>query len=221
MTPCLDKRRQPAAFLTSIQKALLLVAGALLAAGVSRAADLSAWDGSYDASTGTRFIPVELWTGSAWDGVRELRMKPADLQFGKQGEKNITGPTAWTRPGATETIQVYRRINRGKKELFTLSSRGDGLGRVFDSRYGRACVDEIKFPLGLWREGETREFNVSCNDGKLQRKMTLTIEKLDFVHDRIPHSLQYHWIVDGGKGRETNMHYIYSPGRGLVSLDEE
>ena len=25
--------------------------------------------------------------------------------------------------------------------------------------------------------------------------------------------------VDGGKGRDTDMHYIYSPGRGLVSVE--
>ncbi len=186
-----------------------------------RAADMSKWAASYDAAMHTRFIPVELWTGGEWDGSRELRLTLANLYFGRRGEKRITGPVAWTRPGTGETIQVYERNNRGKKQLFALSSRGDGLGRVYDSRYGRDCVDEVKFPLGTWREREVRVFDVACNDGKLRRRIEVTIEKLEFEHDGIPHSLQFHWVVDGGKARGTNMHYIYSPGKGLVTLDED
>lgn len=198
-----------------------VVAGTVFAVGAADAADPSKWAASYDPATKTRFIPVELWTGGEWDGVRELRMTRANLSFGKRGEKRITGPMAWTRPGSGEAMQVYERNNRGKKQLFALSSRGDGLGRVFDSRYERDCVDEVKFPLGLWKEGETRVFEVSCNNGKMRRKIELTIETMDFVHEGVPHSLQFHWVVDGGKGRGTNMHYIYSPGRGLASLDED
>ena len=204
----------PRAKLFILRGASLLVIGASFAAGIASAAEMS-------DPAGARFIPVELWTGAAWDGVHELRMKRADLRFGKYGEKNISGPIAWTRPGAAGPIQVYVRMNRGKKQLFTLSSRGDGLGRVFDSRYRRDCVDEVKFPLGWWKDGETREYDISCNGETLRRKIKLTIEKLDFTYDGVPHSLQYHWVVDGGKAPETNMHYIYSPGRGLASLNEE
>lgn len=198
-----------------------VMTGTLLAVGAANAADLSKWAATYDPTTKTRFIPIELWTGGEWDGTRELRMTPANLSFGKRGEKRITGPVAWTRPGTAEAMQVYERNNKGKKQLFALSSRGDGLGRVFDSRYERDCVDEVKFPLGLWKDGETRVFDVSCNNGKLRRKIELTIEKIDFAYDGVPHSLQFHWVVDGGKGRGTDMHYIYSPGRGLASLDDD
>lgn len=184
-------------------------------------ADLSKWAASYDPGTKTRFIPVELWTGGEWDGGRELKMTPANLSFGKHAEKSVSGPIPWKRPGSGETLQVYERNNKGKTQLFTLSSRGDGLGRVFDSRYGRDCVDEVKFPLGIWKENETRTFQVSCNNGALRRTIILTIEKLDFNHDGVPHSLQFHWVVDGGKKRGTDMRYIYSPGRGLVSADED
>lgn len=189
--------------------------------GTSYAADFTKWAASYDPTTKSRFIPIELWTGGEWDGSRELRMTPADLSFGKRGEKSIRGPVAWKRPDHGETIHVYERNNKGKKQLFGLSSRGDGLGRVFDSRYARNCIDEVKFPLGHWKENETRMFDVSCNNGALRRKIKLTIEKINFEHDGVPHSLQFHWIVDGGKGRGTDMHYIYSPGRGLASLDED
>lgn len=181
-------------------------------------ADLSKWAASYDPVTNTRFIPIELWTGGKWDGTRELKMTPANLSFGRYLEKSIIGPVAWTRPSTGEVIQVYERKNKSKKQLFTLSSRGDGLGRVFDSRYGRDCVDEVKFPLGLWREGETRVFDVACNNGKLLRKIVLTIERLNFDYSGVPHSLQFHWVVQDGKGRGADEHYTYSPGRGLVSL---
>lgn len=202
-----------------LQLGVLLVMLAFV--GVSYAADLSKWAASYDPTTKMRFIPVELWTGGQWDGSRELRMTPANLSFGERGEKSIGGPVAWKRPSNGEVMQVYERNNKGKKQLFALSSRGDGLGRVFDSRYERDCVDEVKFPLGIWKENETRAFDVSCNNGTLRRKIELTIEKLDFNYDGVPHSLQFHWVVDGGKGRGTDMHYIYSPERGLVSLDGE
>jgi hypothetical protein len=189
--------------------------------GTANAAESSPWAASHDAATKTRFIPIELWTGASWDGNRELRMTPANLSFGKRGEKRIVGPVAWKRPGTGETIEVYERDNRGKKQLFALSSRRDGLGRVFDSRYARDCVDEVKFPLGLWKEGETRVFDVSCNDGRLRRRIELTIEKLDFSYEGVPHSLQFHWVVDGGRARGTDMRYVYSPGRGLASVDED
>jgi len=80
-------------------------------------------------------------------------------------------------------------------------------------------LDEVKFPLGLWSDGETRVFDVQCNGGKLQRSIVLTIEKLDFSYGGAPHSLQFHWVVDGGKDVATDMRYIYSPGRGLVSVE--
>jgi hypothetical protein len=197
------------------------VTGTLLAAGAASAADLAKWTASYDRTTRTRFVPIELWTGGTWNGTRVLRMTPASLSFGRHGEKRITGPLPWRRPGTNEVMQVYERDNGGKKQLFALSSRGDGLGRVFDSRYKRDCVDEVKFPLGLWKDGETRVFDVSCNNGKLRRKIKLTIEKIDFVYKGVPHSLRFHWVVDGGTGHGTDMHYTYSPGRGLASLDDD
>jgi hypothetical protein len=200
---------------------VVLVLAVFLVSGAAGAADWSKWAAAYDATAGTRYIPLELWTGGEWDGNRDLRLTSANLGFGKRNEKRITGPVAWSRPGTGEQLQVYERNNRGKKQLFALSSRRDGLGRVYDSRYDRNCVDEVKFPLGLWKEGEEREFQVSCSDGKMRRKIVLTIEKLDFEYEGVPHSLQFHWVVDGGKGRGTDMHYIYSPGRGLATLDED
>jgi hypothetical protein len=189
---------------------LLLVAlcGAAAVAG-------DAWDTAYDKAAGTRFIPVELWTGGSWDGGREIRSIAAEFAFGDRGQKSLSGPMDYVRPSTGEHLQVYERLNGGKRQLFALTSRGDGIGRVFDSRYPRDCIDEIKFPLGIWREGERRNYRLSCDGGR-SRALEVTIEKLDFTFGGVPHSLQFHWVMDAGRGRGTDMHYVYSPGRGLV-----
>jgi len=204
--------------LRAISLALALLA---TASSSPMGAELKPWDASFDSATGKRFLPIELWTGGDWDGLHLLRMTPAKLYFGKRNEKSIVGPIQWIRPSSGESLQVYERQNKGKKQLFALSSRGDGLGRVYDSRYGRDCKDEVKFPLGYWSDGETRTFDVSCNDGNLIRKITLTITKIDFVYEGVPHSLEFHWLVGDGKEPGTDMHYTYSPGKGLVSLDAD
>ena len=179
------------------------------------------WAESYDAATKTRFIPVELWTGADWDGTKVIKAGKADLTFGKRGEKSITGPEPYVRPGTNEQILVYRRENRGREgvkvQLFTISSNRDGIGRVYDSRYDRNCADEVKFPLGLWQQGETREYKLHC--GPRTRTIRITIEDIDYVNAGEPHSLRYRWILEGG-GRGSDNSYIYSPGKGNVEVVE-
>lgn len=180
-------------------------------AGAARAEDWSAWQRAYDPATRTRFIPVELWTGAAWDGTRELRMAPAALTFGRRGEKAIRGPL--TRGG----IEVYERQNEGKLQRFALRADRTGLGRVYDSRArDLGCREEVKFPLGLWKQGEVREYELTCVRGN--EFLKVTIEEIDFVHNGVPHSLRFHWLFRGGRGRGTDMHYVYSPLRGLVDV---
>jgi len=180
------------------------------------AADMTAWDAAYDAANGTRFIPVELWTGAAWDGERVLKMTPAELSFG--GQKRIKGPFDYTPPNASAPIPVYERINKTKRQLFTLILRDDqiqGMGRVYDNRYDRFCQDEIKMPLGLWHDHESRAFDVHC--GASTRHYVITIEQLDgSCGILLKHCLTFHWLVDGGVGKATDMHYTYAPGESLV-----
>ena len=164
-----------------------------------------------------RFIPVELWTGAEWDGKRVITLSKADLEFGRANEKNITGPFKWTirRLGKHPRL---RKEQRSKRQLFTVTNDGTGLGRVYDSRYDRDCVNEVKFPLGYWRQGETRVYEVQCYGLKKPRPLKVTIEDLDFVYKGIPHSLRFHWLIDEGRGRGTDMIYTYSPGKGLVDV---
>ena len=189
----------------------LLIALCLVLAGAVRANDWSAWQRAYEPATRTRFIPVELWTGTPWDGTHEIRMAPAALEFGPKGDKSIKGPMTWN------GIQVYERLNRDKLQRFAIRDDKTGLGRVFDSRYP-SCYGEVKFPLGRWKQGEVREYSLNCERSKRQRPLKVTIEEIDFVHDGVPHSLRFHWLLDEGRGRGTDMRYVYSPLRGLVDV---
>lgn len=194
---------------------VVFLALALVAAQPARA---DVWADSYDPATTTRFIPVELWTGADWDGAKVIKAGKADLTFGRRGEKSITGPEPYVRPGTNEQILVYRRENRGKVQLFTISSNKDGIGRVYDSRYDRNCTDEVKFPLGLWTQGETRAFEVRC--GEKVRRIELTIEDIAYVVGGVSHSLRYRWVVDGGRQKGTDNTYVYSPRLGNVEVIE-
>lgn len=188
---------------------LLLFALTFGLAGAACADDLSAWQRAYDPATQTRFIPVELWTGAPWDGTQEIRMAPAALQFGRRGDQSIKGPVQWN------GVLVYERLGRDKLQRFALREDRTGLGRVYDSRNpGFACRGEVKFPLGRWKQGEVREYQLDCTRGR--RPLKVTIEEIDFVHDGVPHSLRFHWLYLEGRGRGTDMRYVYSPLRGLV-----
>ena len=206
--PCRSRLRSDR---TVKNKGLLLIVLCLALAGVARAEDWSAWQRAYDPATRTRFIPVELWTGARWDGRQEIHMAPAALEFGRRGDKTIKGPTLWN------GIQVYERLNRDKLQLFAIREDRTGLGRVFDSRYPQlGCRGEVKFPLGRWKQGEVREYQLDCARGT--RPLKVTIEEIDFVHDGVPHSLRFHWLFMEGRGRGTDMRYVYSPLRGLVDV---
>jgi hypothetical protein len=74
----------------------------------------------------------------------------------------------------------------------------------------------IGFPLGRWKQGEVREYQLDCARGG--RPLKVTIEEIDFVHDGVPHSLRFHWLFMEGHGRGTDMRYVYSPLRGLVDV---
>ena len=173
------------------------------------------------AETASRFIPVELWTGGAWNGDEGIRLPKLDFSFGRDSHKRIRGPIDWIRPGsgprAGEKLKVYERLNRDKRQLFALRRDGQGLGRVDDSRYDRNCIDAVKFPLGRWKQGEVRHFSFPCGDRI--RKVTLTILDLDFTHGGVEHSLRYRWVADGGTRRGTDNVYIFSPGQGMVDVE--
>jgi hypothetical protein len=201
--------------------AAFLLAGILLSsAGIGQGLS-DPWRDATDAASGVRFIPVELWSGSDWDGRRSLNMSAASLIFGTSEHKKITGPETWTDPHTGQPRQVYRRVNRDKVKLFVIRADGRGLGRVFDSRGERVCETGFKFPLGNWHQGQQRSLSFTCrrSDGSaFERVMSIEIEKIDFEFRGQPHSLRYRWVADGGDKRGLDVTYTYSPGRGNVEI---
>jgi hypothetical protein len=190
----------------------------VLLVAVSSGADSPRWAAADTPGESWRFIPVELWTGAEWDGSHVIRMSKADRSFGERGDKNIIGPFEWIRPTTDEKLLVYERTNRDKRQLFTITSDRTGLGRVYDSRYDRDCVNEVKFPLGYWKHNEMRVYEVKCRGLKRSRRLKIAIRELNFVYKGVPHSLRFHWLIDEGRGKGTDMIYTYSPGRGLVDI---
>ena len=109
-----------------------------------------------------RFIPIELWLGISSTGSNELKFYEVNnKQHG--GKLKVRGPINWKNEKTGKTIQVYERKRGSKIQYFTITNNGQCLGRVWDSRKrSKGVVIAIdrgcKFPLGVWKEGETREF---------------------------------------------------------------
>ena len=177
---------------------------------------------SNERASQIRFIPVELWTGADWSGEHAITKRAADLTFGQKRDKRISGPVTWTNPVNRAIHHVYERTNKGKVQLFAVRADEEGLGRVFDSRGSRVCAPGFKFPLGMWKQGESRTKQITCwnKSGRAYtRTMTITIVEIDYTFDTVPHSLRYRWVADGGGKKGLDNIYVYSPGRGNVALE--
>ena len=90
----------------------------------------------------------------------EIKFTEANLVFGDKKRKKIIGPENWKHPYKGETIKVYKRTRKSqsglKTQLFTITNDGQCIGRVWDSRRGGKVIENgCKFPLGLWKKGET------------------------------------------------------------------
>ncbi|HEX9445664.1 MAG TPA: hypothetical protein VGA73_16190 [Candidatus Binatia bacterium] len=202
--------------------AALLVA----AANAGFAAAEGVWDASFDPVKKERFIPVELWTGAEWDGARELKMAPADTRFGDRGHKRIKGPVEWKHPKTGQTFVVYERTLEEEKggvkfELFAMNEAKSGLGRVYDSRTSlgvRSFSGGLKFPLGAWKQGETRQLiEKRYEGGKIGSRMErITITKLDFIYAGAAHCLEFDWEYRDGAKLVDYQTYTYCPNLAMV-----
>ena len=201
-----------------------------LASTSARATESSIWEASINSQTKERFIPVELWTGANWSGQRDLKMAPVDGTYRhRTSTYYIKGPLEWKHPVTGETSLVFERLNPGrtkdddKLQLFTVNQDQTGLGRLFDGRPGRdtrTYSGGLKFPLGLWNEGETKSFLYKVWDTmETSRSEALTIKQIDFTYQGTPHCLEIYWMATDRSGRKTyDRHtYIYCPGKSMVS----
>ena len=171
---------------------------------------------------GERFIPLELFTGAEIRSDNEIKFTKANLVFGDKKRKKITGPEDWEHPNTGEKLKVYKRTRKGKSDLktqlFTITNDGQCIGRVWDSRRGgRVIKNGCKFPLGVWKEGETRTF-LGSSGGKT-RKIELKILKLG---KKQKDSVKFNWKLYDGSGKlMDNNDYTFSPGKAMSKLNDK
>ena len=171
---------------------------------------------------GERFIPLELFTGGEIRNDTEIKFTKANLVFGDKKRKKIIGPEDWEHPNTGEKIKVYKRTRKGqsglKTQLFTITNDGQCIGRVWDSRRGgRVIKNGCKFPLGVWKEGETRTF-LGSSGGKT-RKIELKILKLG---KKQKDSVKFNWKLYDGSGKlMDNNDYTFSPGKAMSKLNDK
>ena len=187
------------------------------------------WSDSYDPSAKTRFIPVELWTGSPWDGVRTINLPKADLHFDGTN-KHITGPLEWTDSidGTTRLVYLRYTARDPKTQRFAVREDETGIGRVDDSRWQREIQrGESKFPLGLWTQGETRVYPIEAfgiNSKKpisLPMQVTIIMENIEHRYAGNDHCMTFRWRLTIRERLADNNAYTYCPGKGLASLDDD
>ena len=198
----------------------------LAASAASLSADADPWRTSIDAAKKERFIPVELWSGAQWDGGRDLAMKSVDATYGyRKTVYLIKGPLEWKHPATGDIYTVYERLNPGagdKKQLFTINPEKSGLGRLYDARvqHGlRTFSGGLKFPLGVWKEGETRklEYRYFADTRESKRTKTLSLRRVDFAFGGARHCIDFDWtLTDSGQKVIDRNNYIYCPGRSMV-----
>ena len=170
---------------------------------------------------GERFIPLELFTGGEIRNDTEIKFTKANLVFGDKKRKKIIGPEDWEHPNTGEKIKVYKRTRKGqsglKTQLFTITNDGQCIGRVWDSRRGgRVIKNGCKFPLGVWKEGETRTF-IGSSGGKT-RKIELKILKLG---KKQKDSVKFNWKLYDGSGKlMDNNDYTFSPGKAMTRFKD-
>ena len=169
-----------------------------------------------------RFIPLELFTGGEIREDTEIKFTNANLVFGKKKRKKIVGPENWKDPQTGATIKIYKRTRKGKNglkiQLFTVTNDGQCIGRVWDSRRGGRVIENgCKFPLGVWKEGETRSFKGSS--GGKPRKIELTILKLG---KKQRDKVKFNWKLYDGSGKlMDDNNYTFSPGKAMTKLNDK
>lgn len=143
--------------------------------------------------------------------------------------RRIVGPRSWTHPVTGQRMTVYVRTkwekSGTKTSYYTLRPDGTALARVLDRRPGAAdryFTGDAFFPVGPWRSGMSRSYDMAQHvGGKATRyRVTITVTKSSFTHKGRPGSMEYIWTERNQSGRKTKeLRYIYSPGIGLADVD--
>jgi hypothetical protein len=154
-------------------------------------------------------------------------MSNAETRFGDRLNKDIKGPIEWKHPMTGATLVVYERTNQErdgvKSQLFAMNEEKTGLGRVYDSRTElgmRTFSGGLKFPLGYWKQGETKQVVETRYEGSRveTRIESIKITQLDFTYRETPHCLEFEWIYQESRRAKIIDHqtYTYCPNQGMV-----
>ena len=171
------------------------------------------------------FIPVELWLGENISQSEKIVFPEVSFKFGYKERHKIKGPIIWKNPKTTENIKVYVRSRYSKKEdkeisqLWTITNNNQCLGRVFDDRGKRFIENGCKFPIGFWKQGESRSFTSNYFDerkGNYKRIKTITILNLE---NSDKSCLKFNWkSSQKGTVIDENI-YEYCPRKGLIKVN--
>ena len=196
-----------------------------LAVGAAAACSRPGGDDAVQASN-TRDIPMSLWLGGGSEGDAYPEV---DLTSGRNKNRRLRGPFEWINPRTGDRHLVYERTKTQKRKLkrqvFTVTHGGQGVGRLLDERTDRAPRNfegDILFPLGEWADGERRSFEATEYTviGPARRSIEIRIKALDYTYKGAPHSLKFDWIATDAAGRTLyRERYIYSPGVGLAKYE--
>ena len=148
-----------------------------------------------------------------------------NFKFGYKERHKIKGPIIWKNSKTNENIKVYVRSRYSKKEdkeisqFWTVTNNNQCLGRVFDNRDNRFIENGCKFPIGFWKQGESRSFTSNYFDkknGNYKRIKTITILNLE---NKDKSCLKFNW-ESSQKGTVIDQNiYEYCPSKGLVKVN--
>ena len=171
------------------------------------------------------FIPVELWLGENITESEKIIFPEVNFKFGYKERHKIKGPIIWKNSKTNQNIKVYVRSRYSKKEgkeisqLWTVTNNNQCLGRIFDNRGNRFIENGCKFPIGFWKQGESRSFTSNYFDeikGKYKRIKTITILNLE---NKDNSCLKFNWkSSQKGNVIDENI-YEYCPRKGLVKVN--
>jgi hypothetical protein len=179
------------------------------------------------AETLERYIPLQLIIGDRWNGEQTITYPSGRFVEGARDTAPSiwVGPKQWVHPKTGRTLAVYARGRDGRnaaEQIFAVRDDQAAIGRVADSRFGiTACDQEAKYPLGLWKQRETRTFDSTCWYGnKVQAKVTaITIQELDYTCYGQEHCLRIEWILRDKGNESANIDhrvYDFAPNLGMV-----
>ena len=181
--------------------------------------------GPTNAFSQERMIGFEMWSGGEIGKPNNISYPAVHFKFGYKNRHRIKGPLDWKNPKTGETLKVYERSRCSKKagkeikQLWTITNKGQCLGRVFDSRKNRQITNGCKFPLGKWEAGESRTFTSDYyykSRGRYQREKTIRIIELG-KDER--DCLKFKWkATQNGSSIDDNI-YEYCYRSGLVRVN--